>query len=167
MSLTQIVKTFNEENVRGSIRSAKGWSPATISRILDNEKYAGRWIWNKDRKPAPSEDWAAAAVREARVRMGHRRGQRTADHSEATLGNRQGRTPADAPHREQIAYVLQQVEREIAKLRSDLPEALKLKEAELTAEHRRLANFVDFICEGRGSQALAKPWWRRSAVSTS
>ena len=47
MSLTQIVKTFNEENVPGSIRSAKGWSPATISRILDNEKYAGRWIWNK------------------------------------------------------------------------------------------------------------------------
>ena len=47
MSLTQIVKTFNEENVPGSIRSTKGWSPATISRILDNEKYAGRWIWNR------------------------------------------------------------------------------------------------------------------------
>ena len=47
MPLTQIVKTFNEENVAGSIRSAKGWSPATISRILDNEKYAGRWIWNR------------------------------------------------------------------------------------------------------------------------
>jgi DNA invertase Pin-like site-specific DNA recombinase len=47
MSLTQIVKTFNEENVPGSIRSAKGWSPATISRILDNEKYVGRWVWNK------------------------------------------------------------------------------------------------------------------------
>jgi site-specific DNA recombinase len=47
MSLTQIVKTFNEENVPGSIRSAKGWSPATISRIVDNEKYAGRWIWNR------------------------------------------------------------------------------------------------------------------------
>jgi hypothetical protein len=33
---------------------------------------------------------------------------------------------------------------------------LKLKEAELTAEQRRLANFVDFIGEGRGSQTLAK-----------
>jgi len=55
-----------------------------------------------------------------------------------------------------IAYVLQRVEEEIAKLRSDLPGALKLKEAELTAEQRRLANFVDFIGEGRGSQALAK-----------
>ena len=56
---------------------------------------------------------------------------------------------------EHIAYVLQQVEHEIAKLRSDLPDTLKLKEAELTAEQRRLANFVDFIGEGRGSQALA------------
>ena len=37
-----------------------------------------------------------------------------------------------------------------------LPDALKLKEAELTAEQRRMANFVDFIGEGRGSQALAK-----------
>jgi len=32
---------------RAAPRSAKGWSPATISRILDNEKYAGRWIWNR------------------------------------------------------------------------------------------------------------------------
>ncbi len=57
---------------------------------------------------------------------------------------------------DQIAYVLHRVEDEIAKLRSDLPDALKLKETELTAEQRRLANFVDFIGEGRGSQALAK-----------
>ena len=57
---------------------------------------------------------------------------------------------------EHIAYVLKPVEDEIAKLRSDLPDSLKLKEAELTAEQRRLANFVDFIGEGRGSAALAK-----------
>ena len=57
---------------------------------------------------------------------------------------------------EQIAYVLERVEEEIAKLRSDLPDTLKLKEAELAAEQRRLANFVDFIGEGRGSDALAK-----------
>src|SRR5437588_238971 len=47
MPLTKIVKTLNEENVPGAMRTAKGWSPATISRILDNEKYAGRWIWNR------------------------------------------------------------------------------------------------------------------------
>jgi hypothetical protein len=60
---------------------------------------------------------------------------------------------ADADH---IAYVLMRVEEEIAKMRSDLPETLKLKHAELTSEQRRLANFVDFIGEGRGSQALAR-----------
>ena len=37
-----------------------------------------------------------------------------------------------------------------------MPDTLKLKEAELTTEQRRLATFVDFIGEGRGSQAQAK-----------
>ena len=45
---------------------------------------------------------------------------------------------------------------EVTKLQSDLPDTLKLKEAELTDEQRRMSNFVDFIGEGRGSQALAK-----------
>ena len=57
---------------------------------------------------------------------------------------------------EHIAYILNRVEEEIAKLRSDLPDTLKLKKAELSAEQRRLANFVDFIGESRGSQSLAK-----------
>jgi len=35
------------------------------------------------------------------------------------------------------------------------PEHTELKETELTVEHRWLANFVDFIGEGRGSQSLA------------
>lgn len=52
--LTRIVKTLNEESVPGAIRAAKGWSPATIRRILDNEKYAGRWIWNRtESRPDP------------------------------------------------------------------------------------------------------------------
>jgi hypothetical protein len=38
---------LRQEHVPGAIRSAKGWSPATVSRILDNEKYSGRWVWNK------------------------------------------------------------------------------------------------------------------------
>jgi hypothetical protein len=57
---------------------------------------------------------------------------------------------------EHVAYVLRCVEEEIAKLRSDIPDAIRLKAAELSAEQRRLSNFVDFIDEGRGSQALAK-----------
>jgi hypothetical protein len=55
-----------------------------------------------------------------------------------------------------VAYVLRRVEEETAKLPSDLPDALKLKESELSAEQRRLANFVDFIGEGRGSQSSSR-----------
>jgi hypothetical protein len=41
-------------------------------------------------------------------------------------------------------------------LRSGLPEDIRLKEAELASEERRLSNFLDFIGEGRGSRALGK-----------
>ena len=57
---------------------------------------------------------------------------------------------------EQIRYVLERVEEEVKKLRSDMPETIRLKEAELSAEERRLANFLDFIGDGRGSQALGQ-----------
>jgi DNA invertase Pin-like site-specific DNA recombinase len=241
MPLTKIVKMFNEENVLGAIRAAKGWSPATISRILDNEKYAGRWIWNKTesrrdprtgrrrRFEKPESEWVVhedeqlrivpkplwEAARQRRKEM-HRtwpggdgkrgfskgQGSRQAHFpthllagsmvcgscggtiaqvsgksggyygclaaSKGACGNKTlvRRTLAekvilgavkekiqDASH---IAYVLQRVEQEIANMRAELPDTLKLKEAELSAEARRVANFVDFIGEGRGSQALAK-----------
>jgi hypothetical protein len=57
---------------------------------------------------------------------------------------------------EHIRYLLEQVEAEVAKLYAHIPETVRTKEVELGAEERRLANFVDFIGEGRGSQALAK-----------
>jgi len=239
--LTRIVKTLNEEGVPGAIRAAKGWSPATISRILDSEKYAGRWVWNKTesrrdpktgrrrRFDKPESEWLVRedeelrivpaelwkAVRERRTQM-HRtwpggKGKRGFSKEQ---GSRQKQFPThllagsmvcgccggtiaqvsgksggyygclaatkgacdnktlvrrtlaekvilDAIKQrisdvEQDAYVLQRVQEEIAKLRADLPDNLKLKEAELAAEQRRMANFVDFIGEGRGSQALAK-----------
>jgi len=46
-SLTRIVRMLNEESIPGRIRTSKGWSPATVSRLLDNEKYIGKWVWNK------------------------------------------------------------------------------------------------------------------------
>src|SRR5579862_8106399 len=46
-ALTRIVKRLNEEGVPGQIRATKGWSPATITRMLRNEKYAGHWVWNR------------------------------------------------------------------------------------------------------------------------
>lgn len=56
---------------------------------------------------------------------------------------------------QQIRRVIERVEAEVAKLSEHLPETIRLKESELSAEERRLANFIDFIGEGRGSQALA------------
>jgi site-specific DNA recombinase len=241
LPLTKIVRTLNEENVPGAIRSAKGWSPATVSRILDNEKYAGGWIWNKTKsrrdprtgrrrrfdKPesewviredeelriVPSELWAKVRQRRKQTHRAWPGGNGRRGFS-AEQGSRQKHFPthllaggmvcgscgatiaqvsgknggyygclaatkgacdnktlvrrtlaekvildavkdklADPEH---IAYVLRRVGEEIANLRADLPDALKLKESELSAEERRLANFVDFIGEGRGSQALAK-----------
>jgi site-specific DNA recombinase len=87
MSLTQIVKTLNEEIVPGSIRSSKGWSPAThqpdprqreVRRPLDLEP---------NREPPGSSNWAAQALREARIRVGHPRGRGTADHPESAVGD--------------------------------------------------------------------------------
>ena len=56
---------------------------------------------------------------------------------------------------ERISTVMERVRAEVAKLSEHLPETIRAKESELNSEERRLANFVDFIGEGRGSQALA------------
>ena len=42
-----IVRRLNADGVPGRRRAKKGWSPATVHRMLRNEKYNGRWIWNK------------------------------------------------------------------------------------------------------------------------
>ena len=47
LSVIRIVRMLNTEAVPGRMRSSKGWSPATVSRLLDNEKYIGRWVWSK------------------------------------------------------------------------------------------------------------------------
>ena len=43
----ELLASVHRDQKATTIRSSKGWSPATISRILDNEKYAGRWIWDR------------------------------------------------------------------------------------------------------------------------
>ena len=52
--------------------------------------------------------------------------------------------------------LLRRVEKEVRALGADLPEQMRLKEAEFTAEQRRIANFLEFIGEGRGSRALGQ-----------
>ncbi len=46
-SESRIVKALNAEGVSGRRKSQQGWSPATVHRVLRNEKYVGRWVWNK------------------------------------------------------------------------------------------------------------------------
>lgn len=46
-AITAMVKTLNVEGVKGRRRIRNGWSPATVSRLLRNEKYIGRWMWNR------------------------------------------------------------------------------------------------------------------------
>jgi hypothetical protein len=57
---------------------------------------------------------------------------------------------------ENLQYVIKRVEEEIANSQSGLPDILRMKTTELEAEKRRIGNFVEFIAEGRGSQALAE-----------
>ena len=52
--------------------------------------------------------------------------------------------------------VLKKVEDEIRKLCSHVPDQIRVKEAELAKEDRRLTNFIEFIAEGRKSNALSK-----------
>jgi len=57
---------------------------------------------------------------------------------------------------ENLSYVLKRVESEVSKACAEAPETIRLKEADLESEERRVANFVEFIGEGRGSRALAE-----------
>ena len=57
---------------------------------------------------------------------------------------------------EVLQTLLMRVEEEVRCLYSDVPETIRIKQAEFEAEERRVANFVDFIGEGRGSEQLAK-----------
>ncbi len=231
---------LNEDAVSGRMRSTKGWSPATVSRLLDNEKYIGRWVWNKTelrrdprtgrRRPFPKPEsewithndeslrivpqdlWETVRLRRQEVRRswpggkGHRgfsavqggREKHFPTHllSGAMVCGTCGATMAEVSGKgggyygclgatkgacenkllvrrtlvekiildtvrerlsspEHIEYVLRRVEAEVGKLYAHIPESIRLKETELAAEGRRLANFVDFIGEGRGSRTLA------------
>ncbi len=46
-SLTGIVKRLNAEGVPGRFGCEARWSPATLTRLFKNEKYIGRWVWNR------------------------------------------------------------------------------------------------------------------------
>jgi site-specific DNA recombinase len=46
-AITKIAKELNEERVPTKVRLRGGWNVSTVSRILKDEKYIGRFIWNR------------------------------------------------------------------------------------------------------------------------
>ena len=47
--MTAIARDLNRDCIAGRYTTSKGWTASTIGRMLSNEKYIGRWIWNKTR----------------------------------------------------------------------------------------------------------------------
>jgi hypothetical protein len=242
LPLNRIVRVLNTQGVPGRFRAAKGWSAATVGPILDNEKYVGRWVWNRsesrrdprtgrprrfakaDTEWVIQQDDSLRLVPQAlweRVRERRKEVQRSWPGGKGQRGfsrNQRGRERHFPTHLlsgtmtcgkcgaaiaqvsgtacgyygclgaakgacknnrvlvrrklaeqvvicavierisrpAQMRYVLEQVAAEVGKLAEHLPENIRVKEAELGSEERRLSNFLDFIGEGRGSQALAK-----------
>jgi hypothetical protein len=149
--------------------------------MLDNEKYMGRWVWNKTEQrrdprtgrrrcfPKPASEWVIQEDKSLRIvpqdLWEQVRTRRKESEPELAWWNRTTRMLLSAgksgeilPHAlaQHIEYVLRRVEAEVGKLYTHVPETIHLKEIELTAEERRLVNFVDFIGEGRGSRTLAQ-----------
>jgi site-specific DNA recombinase len=238
-SESMIVRRMNEEGITGR-RCSKGWSAATVHRLLRNEKYVGRWIWNRSqtrRDPktgrrrqfpkaesewlisndetlriVPPELWGRVQARLAEVRKiwPTRKGSRGFVGQTASrvalypaellsgamvcgvcgagiskVSGKSGgyygcfgavrgkcenkllvrRTLAERvilaavrdrlASAENVAYVLRRVEEEVARASKESPEVIRLKDAEFEAESRRIANFIEFAAQGRGSRALA------------
>ena len=241
ISQTGIVQRLNMEDIPGRLRTSKGWSSGTVSRILRNEKYIGRWVWNRTesrrdpktgrrrRFPKPEAEWIIrheAALRIVPQSLWDTVQLRIAETSRTWPGGKGkrgfetqkgGRVEHYPTHLlsgsmicgacgaaiaqvsgksggyygclaaskgacenrllvrrtlcerliltflwdklsppENLQYVIKRVEEEIASCQSSLPDILRMKTTELEAEERRISNFIEFIAEGRGSQALAE-----------
>ena len=78
-AITRIVKTLNEEGVLGRKNSKMKWASSTVGRILGNEKYIGKWVWNKSesrrdpktgrrrRFPKPESEWITIVDESLRI----------------------------------------------------------------------------------------------------
>lgn len=54
IAVTAIVKRLNEEKLPTRRKRFGGWSVGTVARILKNEKYRGKFVWNRvERKTNP------------------------------------------------------------------------------------------------------------------
>ena len=78
-SITGIVKMLNEVSVRGRQNVKKNWGSTTVGRILSNEKYMGKWVWNKSESrrdpktgrrrqfPKPESEWIVTQDESLRI----------------------------------------------------------------------------------------------------
>jgi hypothetical protein len=55
-----------------------------------------------------------------------------------------------------IRYVLEKVEAEVQRLQAHLPKEIELKQAALATEERRIANYIEFIGDGKATRGLGK-----------
>ena len=240
-AIKALVRELNVEDVRGRRKASRGWSPSTISRMLKNEKYIGRWIWNrsetrrdpksgrKRKFPKPETEWHVSQMDELRVvpqeiwdrvalrwkEIDHSWPQRRAGKSarsrqrsyvetnpphllsgslhcgacDGTMGQVSGKgsgyygclaaargacsnkllvsrrtteraTLAAVTKRllepASLRYVLERIEAEAKRLHGHLPEEISVKRAALAEEERRIANYIEFIGEGKGTRALGE-----------
>lgn len=78
-AITKIAKELNEERVPTKVKLKGGWNVSTISRILKDEKYLGRFIWNRTttvkdplsgkmkQVERPKEEWVIQERSEIRI----------------------------------------------------------------------------------------------------
>ena len=59
-------------------------------------------------------------------------------------------------HPENLDYVFRKLEQQVANASTATPETIRLTEAQVDSEQRRVANFVEFVAEGHGSRALVE-----------
>ncbi len=240
-SIHAIVKALNEDGVPGRNNVKQKWASSTVGRILGNEKYVGKWVWNKSesrrdpktgrrrRFPKPESEWITIVDESLRIvsqdlwddvqlRRESMKKSWPGGHGKRGFEGKKGSHEAQYPSHllsgamtcatcgatitqvggkgggyfgcpgakksacsnkvivrrrlienvfleqirehiaspEQIQDILQRVQKEIQILSQDVPDKIHRKESELSSEERRLANFIDFVGEGRGSRALAK-----------
>jgi len=78
-AISAIGVNLNKEKVPTRKRMRGGWNTSSLSKILKNEKYAGKWVWNKTkavRDPLsgkkrkidrPESEWVVQAKEELRI----------------------------------------------------------------------------------------------------
>ena len=252
ISIKALVGDLNASGTPGKKGLRGRWSPSTVSRILKNEKYVGRWLWNRTetrrdpltgrkrrlRKPetewhviedpelriVPEELWQCAvnrwheldrvwpvprAKREAQVKqrsyvetnpphllsgvlrcgscgkaMGQVSGKgggyygclsasKEACTNKLLVRRRLVERRVLEAVRERISdassihYVLTRVETEVRRLHADLPQSIRLTRSRLDAEERRVANFIEFIGDGKGTPLWGRPCPKPSGGSRS